>query len=165
MEKLKKILKDIVPYIIIITVVILFKQFYFAPIRVNGKSMDNTLKNGDIMILDIVGLRHSEIKRFDIVVIDQGNEYIIKRVIALPGEEIEYKDNKLYINGKKIKDKYGNGETSDFNLKVGKNKYFVMGDNRTNSLDSRYFGAFNKNKIIGKTNFTVFPFNRFGKKQ
>jgi len=164
-DKTKKFIKDIVPYIIIIIVVILFKQFFYAPIRVNGKSMQNTLKPGDIMILDIVGVRSSGIKRFDIIVIDQGDDYIIKRVIGLPGEEVEYKDNKLYINGKLVKDKYGQGETSDFKVKVGKDKYFAMGDNRTNSLDSRYFGAFSKNKILGKTNFTVFPFNRFGKKQ
>ena len=164
-NKILKTLKEILPYIIIIAAVIIFKQFFYAPIRVNGKSMNNTLKDGDIMVLNIVGLRQSKIKRFDIVVIDSGSDYIIKRVIGLPGEEIEYKDNELYINGKKTKDKYGNGKTNDFKIKVGDNKYFAMGDNRNDSLDSRYFGAFKKNKILGKTNFTIFPFNRFGKKQ
>ena len=117
------------------------------------------------MILDIIGYRTSRLKRFDIVVVDNGKDYLIKRVIGLPGEEIEYKDNKLYVNGKEVNDKYGNGKTSDFKVKVGKNKYFVLGDNRTNSLDSRYYGSFNKKKILGKTSFTVFPFNRFGNKK
>lgn len=165
MEKFKNFIKEIYPYIIIIIVVLVFKMYYFSPIRVDGSSMDKTLKNGDLMILDIVSYRHNAIKRFDIVVVDDGEEYIIKRVIGLPGETVEYKDNQLFINGKKVNDKYGYGKTADFKVKVAKNKYYVLGDNRNNSLDSRYFGAFKRNKILGKTNFTFFPFNRFGKKK
>ena len=162
---MKKFLKEYVPYVIVIILVILFKKYYYSPIKVNGDSMYSTLKNKDIMILDIVKYRHSKIKRFDIVVVDIKSEYIIKRVIGLPGEKVEYKDNKLYINGKLVKDKYGQGDTKDFYFTVPKGHYFVLGDNRGNSLDSRYFGAFKKNKILGRTNFTIFPFNRFGKKK
>lgn len=162
---MKKFLKEYVPYIIVIILVLLIKRFVVSPIKVNGDSMYSTLKDKDIMILNIIGYRFSDIKRFDIVVVDGKNEYLIKRVIGLPGEEIEYKSNKLYVNGKLVKDKYGKKTTKDFKTKVPKGSYFVMGDNRTNSLDSRYLGAFKKNKIMGKTNFTVFPFNRFGKKK
>ncbi len=165
MEKFKKILKEYLPYVVIIIVVLIIKSNVVAPIRVNGKSMNNTLKNGDIMILDIIGYRTSELKRFDIVVIDNGKDYLIKRVIGLPNEEIEYKDNKLYVNGKLIKDKYSKGKTNDFKVTVNNNSYYVLGDNREDSLDSRYYGSFNKKKILGKTNFTVFPFNRFGNKK
>lgn len=165
MDKFKKIVKEYLPYVIIIIVVLIIKSNIVAPIRVNGKSMNNTLKDGDIMILDIIGYRTSKLKRFDIAVVDNGKDYLIKRVIALPGEEIEYKDNKLYINGKLIKDKYGNGKTNDFKVKVDKNSYFVLGDNREDSLDSRYYGAFNKKNILGKTSFIIFPFNRFGNKK
>lgn len=165
MDKFKKIVKEYLPYVIIIILVLVIKSNIVAPIRVNGKSMNNTLKDGDIMILDIIGYRTSKLKRFDIAVVDNGKDYLIKRVIALPGEEIEYKDNKLYINGKLIKDKYGNGKTNDFKVKVDKNSYFVLGDNREDSLDSRYYGAFNKKNILGKTSFIVFPFNRFGNKK
>lgn len=163
-EKTIKTIKELLPYIITIIVVLLFKQFLFAPIRVNGDSMYSTLKNNDIMILDKVHYRHNDIKRFDIVVVDADYELLIKRVIGLPGEKIEVKNNKLYINGKYIKQNFKYKKTEDFSYKIPKGKYFVMGDNRTNSLDSRYFGAFKRKQIIGKTNYTVFPFNRFGKK-
>ena len=162
---MKKFMKEYLPYIIVIILVLLIKRFIISPIKVNGDSMYSTLKDKDIMILNIIGYRFSDIKRFDIVVVDGEDEYLIKRVIGLPGETIEYKDNKLYVNGKLVKDKYGKKDTKDFKTKVPKGSYFVMGDNRDNSLDSRYFGAFKKNKVLGKTNFTVFPFNRFGKKK
>lgn len=165
MDKLKKALKEYLPYVVIIIVVLIIKSNVVAPIKVNGRSMNNTLKDGDIMILDIIGYRTSKLKRFDIVVIDNGKDYLIKRVIGLPNEEIEYRDNKLYINGKEINDKYSKGKTEDFRVKVDNNSYFVLGDNREDSLDSRYYGAFNKKKILGKTSFTVFPFNRFGNKK
>jgi len=165
MDKFKKILKEYLPYVLIIIIVLIIKSNVVAPIRVNGRSMNNTLKDGDIMILNIIGYKTSNIKRFDIVVVDNGKDYLIKRVIGLPNEEIEYKDNKLYINGKLVKDKYGNGNTKDFKVTVNNNSYYVLGDNREDSLDSRYYGSFNKKKILGKTNFTLFPFNRFGNKK
>ncbi len=165
MDKFKKILKEYLPYVVILVLVLIIKYNVVAPIRVNGRSMNNTLKDGDIMILNIIGYKTSNLKRFDIVVVDNGKDYLIKRVIGLPGEEVEYIDNKLYINGKLVKDKYGNGNTSNFKVKVKNNSYFVLGDNREDSLDSRYYGSFNKKKILGKTNFTVFPFNRFGNKK
>ena len=162
---MKKIIKEYLPYVLIIILVILIKRFIVSPVKVNGTSMMNTLHSGDIMILNSSAYYFNDIERFDIVVIDEGDEYIIKRVIGLPGETIEYKDNKLYINNKLVKDKFGNGKTSDFKEKIGKNSYFVLGDNRGNSMDSRVFGSFKKKKIIGKTNLTVFPFDRFGKKK
>ena len=97
-----------------------------------------------------------------IPLVDEGREYIIKRIIGLPGETIEYKDNQLYVNGKKMKENYGSDITEDFSVKVGKGSYFVLGDNRTNSMDSRYFGSFKKKDIIGKTSLTIFPFSRIG---
>ena len=165
MDKLKKIVKEWLPYVVIIILVLIIKSNIVAPIRVNGRSMNDTLKNGDIMILDIIGYRTSNLKRFNIVVIDNGKDYLIKRVIGLPGEEIEYIDNVLYVNGKVVKDKYANGNTGNFKTKVKNNSYFVLGDNREDSLDSRFYGSFNKKKILGKTNFTLFPFNRFGNKK
>ena len=157
--------KEYFSYVIIIILVLLFKKFVATPIKVNGSSMFDTLHDGDIMILNIFDYLLSGAKRFDIVVIDDGDEYLIKRVIGLPGETIEYKDNQLYVNGKKIKDNYGSEKTEDFKTKVPKDSYYALGDNRTNSRDSRYYGAFHKKKILGKTKLIIFPFNRFGNKK
>ena len=163
-NKIIKISKEIVPYFIVIILVLLFKKFFYAPIKVNGESMMNTLHDKDIMILDVIGYKINGIKRFDIVVVDEGDELIIKRVIGLPGEKVAYKDNTLYINDKKIIDIYGSKKTDDFEEIVPKGKYFVLGDNRTNSMDSRVFGAFPKSKILGKTKLVLLPFNRIGVK-
>lgn len=164
-DKIKKFCKEQLPYILVIIIVIIFKQFIASPIIVNGESMMNTLHNKDVMILDRITYKLSDIKRYDIVVVDEGSEYIVKRVIGLPGEEVSCQDGMLYVNDKKIKDIYGIGETDDFNYKVPKGEYFVLGDNRENSMDSRYFGSFKRKSILGKTKLVLFPFNRFGNKK
>lgn len=164
-DKIIKIIKELFPYIIVIILVLLFKKFIYAPIRVNGESMLNTLHDGDIMILDVIGYKTNGIKRFDIIVVDEGEEFIIKRVIGLPGEKVKYKNNQLYINNKKINDKYAYHKTDDFEEVVPKDAYFVLGDNRTNSMDSRVFGSFSKKDILGKTKLTVFPISRWGNKE
>lgn len=161
---MKKFFKEVYPYLIIILVVVLIRTFLFTPIRVSGDSMNPTLKNGDIMILNKV----AKIDRFDIVVIRSKkiNEVLIKRVIALPGETIEVNNGVIYINGKKLKDKYGSGVTSDVGkMKVPEGEYFVMGDNRVVSADSRMFGTFSKKEIKGTTRFVLFPFKRVGMKK
>jgi len=160
----KNFIKEIYPYLIIIAVVVLIRTFLFTPIRVDGPSMNPTLKNGDIMILNKV----AKVDRFDIVVIKSKriNDVLIKRIIALPGETLEVNNGVIYINGKKIKDKYGYGKTSDVGkMKIPDGEYFVMGDNRTVSADSRLFGTFRKEEIKGTTKFTLFPFKRFGFKK
>lgn len=159
-----KIIKEIIPYIVIVLVVILIRTFLITPIKVIGPSMNPTLESGDIMILNKV----SKIDRFDIVVIDsdKSNEVLIKRVIGMPGETVEIKDGSIYINGKKLKENFGKGETSNYNyIKVPKNEYFVLGDNRPISADSRIFGTFNKKEIKGTTKLVLFPFRNFGFKK
>lgn len=163
-EKVLKFLKELLPYVIIIAVVVLIRTFLVTPIRVVGPSMEPTLKSGDIMILNKV----SKIDRFDIVVIksDKSPEVLIKRVIALPGESVEITDGKIYINGQVLKDKYGDGNTSDYPYTtVPKGQYFVLGDNRPISADSRLFGTFSKKEIKGTTKLTIFPFKHIGMKK
>lgn len=167
MDKVKKgYIKEFLPYLIILIVVFCIKIFIITPIRVNGPSMNDTLENKDIMILDEISYRFSSIQRFDIVVIKYKDEYLIKRVIGLPGEKIRYEDNKLYVNGKYVEEEFNHKSTPSFSeITVPKNQYFVMGDNRTNSLDSRMIGPIDKKYIKGKTSFVIFPFSRFGNKE
>lgn len=159
MEKLKEYL----PYIIILCLVILIKTFIISTVCVDGESMYKNLHDNDIMILNKIKYNFEEIKRFDIVVIKYKDHYIIKRVIGLPEETVEYKNNTLYINGKKTKDKYNLIEQDDFTQKLGKDEFFVMGDNRGDSLDSRIIGPIEKENIIGNSEFIIYPFNRFGR--
>lgn len=163
MNQLLKLLKELLPYIIIIIVVIIIRTFIFTPVVVNGPSMMNTLHNGDVMILDKIGMKLGGIKRFDIVVIQTGKTKIIKRVIGLSGETISYKNNKLYINGKEVSDNHSNEITYDFEeVKIPDGEYYVLGDNRTDSVDSRILGTIHKNEILGHATFIIYPFNRFG---
>ena len=163
-NKVATFIKGIIPYIIILILVILLKTFVITPIKVNGNSMNPTLEDGEIMILDIISYRLKGLKRFDIVVINQGKELIIKRVIGLPGEKIEYKNSELYVNGTKVNDPFAENYdiTDDTSITVPENEYYVLGDNRHNSLDSRTFGTFNKSQILGKTDLIIFPFHNFG---
>jgi signal peptidase I len=130
--------------------------------------MEKTLYDKDIMILNVLGYHVSGIKRFDIVVIKYSDEYLIKRVIGLPGDVVEYRDNKLYINSLPVKDIINTG-TEDFSTidmledgLIPEGKYFVLGDNRSNSTDSRVIGLIDKNDIKGKTNLVLFPIKHFG---
>lgn len=160
-------IKGILSYVIIIVVVLLIKEFIITPIRVNGDSMVKTLQDKDIMLLDKISYRFNDIKRFDIVVVKLEDEYIIKRVIGLPGETVEYRDNKLYINGKQVKEDFKHEDTNDFILEeeIPEGFYFVMGDNRPISLDSRMIGLIKENRILGKTSLVIFPLNRIGNKK
>lgn len=169
-EKARELLKTIFSYIFIIAAVIFIRIFIIDPVRVDGPSMNTTLANGEIMLLNKLAYIRHDIKRFDIVVIKSNNKLIIKRVIGLPGEIIEYKDNVLYINGKKVNDPYPSTATDDFTIgdighvKVPGDTYFVMGDNRSDSLDSRYpsVGVIKKDQILGKAKLVLWPINRFG---
>jgi len=159
-------IKSIYSYVIIVIVVLLIKYFIVTPIKVNGNSMNDTLYNNDIMILDKISYRFNDIKRFDIVVIKREKDYLIKRIIGLPGDKIEYKNNQLYVNNQFIEENFLHKYTNDYEEDViPENYYFVLGDNRINSSDSRYIGLINRKDILGKTSLTIFPFNRFGTKK
>ncbi len=170
MIEMKDIVKTVLPYVIILAVVIILKVFIVTPVKVNGTSMYPTLSSGDILILNKTSYWFSDIKRFDIVVINNetvGRE-MIKRVIGLPGDKIEYRNSKLYVNDEEVPEEFTHKETADFNLSelevttVPEGNYFVVGDNRTDSYDSRYFGFIAENEIEGKANFLIFPFTRLG---
>ena len=164
---MKKLINELYPYVIIVVVVVLFRTYIATPVRVDGDSMKDTLHNNDILILNKLDKSY---KRFDIVVVKYNNTKLVKRIIGLPGENISYKDNELYINNKKYKD-IETSRTNDYTLeelyaleKIPDNYYFVMGDNRGNSLDSRDYrvGLIKKEDIVGVTIFRLFPFHKIG---
>lgn len=165
-SKVFKFIKEIIPFILILDFVIIVKLFVVTPIQVNGGSMDSTLKDGDIMILNKIGYKINGIHRFDIVVIDAGDSLLIKRVIGLPNETLKMEDNQLYIDGEKVEEDFldPGTVTQNFTVKVKEDCYFVMGDNRKVSHDSRAMGCFSIDDILGTTKLTLFPFNRLGNK-
>ena len=130
--------------------------------------MYSTLKDGEIMILNKLDYKLHDIERFDIVVVKTDEKKIIKRVIGLPGETLKYEDNTLYINDKKIDEPYLKDATEDFNItslgydKIPDDCYFVLGDNRDNSSDSRIIGPIKKSQITGSASLVLFPFSEAG---
>lgn len=165
MSKKEVFMKEYLPYIIIIILVLLIKMFIVTPIRVNGPSMLDTLEDKDIMILNEISYKFKGLDRFDIVVVNYKNEKLIKRIVGLPGETIKYENNKLYINGKEVEENFSHKDTEDFGeIKIPEGRYFVLGDNRVNSTDSRIIGTVSIKDIRGTTHFTVYPFKRFGNK-
>lgn len=161
-----KVLKNIIPYVVIVIAVVLFRIFIATPIQVVGSSMYPTLKSDEILILNKVS--KNKLKRFDIVVIKYNSETIIKRIIGLPGEKIEYIDNVLYVNGEIVDEPFEHGDTNDFSLSeissesVPEDSYFVVGDNRGISMDSRIIGFIDKKDILGKASLRLFPINKLG---
>ncbi|WP_179117598.1 signal peptidase I [Bacillus cereus] len=178
--QLRKRLISVIPVsIFLIGVILLFlRQFVFFPYKVSGISMENTLLNNDKVLINHFTNSIDDLQRFDIVVVNSplGNtsvkKTIIKRVIGLPGDKIEYKSQQLYINGIQVKETYSKGETTDFSLtsiygfeRVPNDTIFVLGDNREESLDSRYkeIGFIRLNNIEGKMVLRYQPFNKFMK--
>ena len=160
---MKKFIKELIPYIIIIVVVVLIRSYIITPVIVVGDSMVPTLKDNQILLLNKLDYKLNEIERYDIVVVKVGKSEIIKRVIGLPGENIEYRNNILYIDGHEIETEY-NFETEDFTLrsicscdKIPQDKYLVLGDNRKVSADSRIIGLIDISDIKGSAHISLWP--------
>ena len=194
---MKQFIKEWGPFILFFIALGLVRLFLIQPVSVDGHSMDPTLADGERLIV----LRTAKIDRFDIVVAKEkeGNKTkeIVKRVIGLPGDTITYKDDVLYVNGKKTDepylDKYQKAfedddlqdiysyntlfqqlaESSDafttakdgsteFTVKVPKNQYFLLGDDRIVSKDSREVDSFKKSAIVGEVKFRFWPLSKIG---
>ena len=182
-EKFQQLKKEVIDFIKLLVfwflIFLVITKVFVSPIQVVGSSMYPTLVDKERGFSSVIS-KHFEIERFDIVVVEaKGNsrEYWVKRVIGLPNETIEYKDDILYINGKVVeqdfldenwveneKNIYGNF-TEDFGpYTLKSDEYFLMGDNRTHSTDSRDVGAFTKDEIASVGIFVYFPFDQFGGK-
>lgn len=166
LRDIKEFIKDSLKYLIVIAIVFFIALFVVSFEQVIGPSMKGTLDAGDVTIVNKLVYKLRTIKRNEIVSINQKDKIMVKRVIGLPAEHIEYKDNKLYVNGSLVLENNISVETKDFKLEdigyetIPKDMYFVLGDNRTNSSDSREFGLVKKDEIIGKIVMRLYPFSK-----
>ena len=144
------------------------RYFFFAPIVVDGRSMMPTLHDQDRMLVNKIGYKIGDPKRFDIVVFHATEEKdYIKRIIGLPGDHIEYRDDILYINGEKFEEPYlepykqeliDGPLTDPFSFDIVPEGYlFVMGDNRRESKDSRHIGPVSIDEVLGNTKMVYWP--------
>lgn len=188
-NEIKGIALTILGSIIIVAIV---NTEVLASAKVQQESMENTLYNDEKLIVDKVSYNFTAPKREDIIIFfdndekgnifQEGYEYLkeivsisydtdnrtrlVKRVIGIPGDEIDIKDGKVYLNENVLEEIYVKGETysrnSELPIKVEEDTVFVLGDNREVSKDSRNFGLVKINQIEGKAVFRISPFNRFG---
>lgn len=151
-------------------IVIGIRQFLYTSVTVSGESMEPTIYHDERMFVT----KFQAIQRFDIIIFyaPQFDDRFIKRVIGLPGDEVEMKDDRLYINGKFVEEPYvatlkakthrGERLTENFKIQVPKEAYFVLGDNRKNSRDSRQMGMVEERYVIGKAIWRIYPFGAIG---
>ena len=166
LRDLRELFIDSLKYIVLIIALIYTLTNVITIQQVIGPSMNPTYQNGDALILGRFHYKIFKIKRYDVISFsDKQSKYLIKRVIGLPGEKIEYIDNKLYINDIEVDDKYS-VDTYNFSVellgydKIPEGYYLVLGDNRKDSLDSRQLGLIKKENIIGKPYFRLWPLFR-----
>lgn len=165
MKKILKSIADILEvFLISLVIVLILVKLIIMPVEVVGKSMEPTLYEGQRGFSSITS-RKNNLERFDIVVVDNGEKLIVKRLIGLPNETIEYKDNVLYIDGVSYNEDYLEDTiTEDFIKELKDDEYFVMGDNREISKDSRIVGSFTSDQIKACNIFIIYPFKDFGVK-
>ena len=145
------------------------RTFIFEPVRVDGSSMLNTLTDSEFMIATKFDYLFSDPERFDIVICNYPNTsdgmYRVKRVIGLPGETVELRMGRLYVNGEFVEQDFDMTEnyTNFGPITMGEDDYFVLGDNRNNSKDSRsaMVGPLDRDMIKGHVRAVVFPFTKF----
>ncbi|NLL73968.1 MAG: signal peptidase I [Clostridiales bacterium] len=170
----KRLLFDIVFYALLIFVsVYIIPNYVLQRTVVDGESMENTLFDGDHLYVEKISYRFDKLDRFDIIVFypygRDDDQYYVKRIIGLPGETVQIIDGLIYIDGQVLEEHYGNetildpGRARDL-IELGDDEYFVMGDNRNISKDSRHpsVGNVKKHNIGGKAFFRVSPIKEFG---
>ena len=168
--KKKSFIRDLFEILLGVAIIsFVLLKFILIPCEVRGTSMLPTLLDKDRGYSFIL-TRNIGIDRFDICVIKPTNvdeeKLIVKRIIGMPNETVEYKNNVLYINGIEYEEEYLNNVfTEDFVMKLGDEEYCCLGDNRPVSKDSRYYGAFKEDEIIATNLFVFYPFSNFGVKK
>lgn len=165
---------EMIQFVLIVVVcALVIHSFVIEQVVVSGESMENTLHNEDRLLVEKCSYNFNNPERFDIIVFQPRHVpkgiYYIKRVIGLPGETIQIKGSKIYVDGKILKENYGKEQLADAGLAkdkiiLGKDDFFVMGDNRNNSKDSRSaeVGMVSRESILGKAFIQTWPLNKIG---
>ncbi|MCR8969567.1 signal peptidase I [Facklamia sp. 7083-14-GEN3] len=189
MDKTKRFFKEIFSWLMYMAIwlAVLFTFYHFVaqPFSVDGSSMEHTLEDGEKVWM----WKLSDIERFDVVIFPQPNplpgrqpKLYVKRVVGIPGDKIAYQNDQLLINGQAVDEVYlnekaqeyrnvgGGNFTEDFAMEeitgeelVPEGKFFVLGDNRQNSVDGRSFGLIDADSVLGKATFIYWPIKNFGK--
>lgn len=172
---MKELMSTAIYLLCVLAAVWLIITFVGQRTEVEGSSMETTLSNGDNLIVDKLSYRFHDPERFDIIVFPyqyEENTYYIKRIIGLPGETVQItEDGNIYINGERLYESYGREIIASDNLgraaepiTLGDDEYFVLGDNRNNSSDSRtdLVGNIKREDIIGKAWVRIWPISKFG---
>lgn len=166
-------------YVAIIAILfIVIQRNFYAPVMVDGDSMEETLSDGDYLLMN----RYSDIERFDVIIFpdplneEEEEKLFVKRVIGLPGDEISFEGDQLFLNGEEVEEEYIDYSTdysfASFSLEsllgyeeVPENHYFVLGDNRNpgKSQDSRIFSFVDGKSVLGKVSLRYWPLDQFGR--
>lgn len=160
--------------VISLVIIIPIRYFLIQPFYVKGASMEPNFYDHEYLIIDEISYRFNDPVRGDIIVFRyprNPQEYFIKRLIALPGESVQIKDGQVIIynegspDGKVLEEKYLSDDLktygmTDEKVDLGDNEYFVLGDNRNSSKDSRSFGPVNESYLTGRVLFRGWPFDR-----
>lgn len=176
----RELFSNLIYIAIIFGIFWVIERNFYAPVMVEGDSMEETLSDGDYLLMN----RYSDIERFDVVIFpdplddttDEEEKLFVKRVIGLPGDEIEFEGEQLFLNGEEIEEEYldysKDYSFASFSLEtllgyeeVPEGHYFVLGDNRNpgKSQDSRVFSFVDGESVIGKVSLRYWPFDQFGK--
>jgi signal peptidase I len=163
-------------FLIAILAVAAIKYFLVQPFIVNGASMETTFYDSDYLLVDEVSYRFEAPQRGDVIVFHSPQDYsiyFIKRIIGLPGETVAIDGDKVKITNAQHPDGFyltepylsplmSTGWMGSKKLTLGPTQYFVMGDNRLNSLDSRYWGPLERSAVVGAVRLRLWPLNRLG---
>lgn len=163
---LRELLEWVVTIVMALAIALVVRTYLFEPVRVDGRSMLETLQDGEIMLVTKPEYIAGDPERFDVVICHypgRGNTNFVKRVVGLPGDTVEIKDGYLYVNGEKYEEEYltYRPNYTMAAVTVPEGEYFVLGDNRSNSNDSHIIGCITRDMIVGHVRCVVWPISEW----